>query len=1033
MLPSFASARCLTIGCKTVRGDGDGQRIRELWEVLTRRWGILVTLLGVLLLLMATGTVTAAPNRVELPQAFADFAFNPESGDLAAVDAEAGTATLFRSAYFSGDKTALVGPVRVGATPCSIVLKRYRDKTYFAVVCTQDSHLYLFDAGIFTLVKKIAIASAGVSLVSSSTNPEDPFLYYNFASDYDSFAAAVDVRTMVDRGSVIGDSMDCALSASGTLIYRRGHGSPSGLESLQLNSSFAEEKPVFVRLFYEHDDTGPYVPDPFDQYTAAGHTIYSVDLTKRVASLGFTPQCFFMAKPVLVGVTDVDRRYPTDWPRRKDEAVEMKLHAASYNTLSPIGTPVSLPASFSRELKPLPRGMGGNADFKRVDARFRVFAHDKGEQVVCAFDREVFFVPLAEFGLPDEAFLHVKIQAPESFAVGEEYVLRVEKMDPRIEVSLDFKPDGMELKHDGIHWTPDGDQVGPQKVTINIKHKDLQRVQSMVWNVAFPSTRLPRTAQAFAVDESLSAALCWDGPPMEPMGTADMDVDQSRIVVADLVGRRVLAQKTMPFVVRAGAMSNEYCFIVAQGNNTVQVLDRATLERVKTLHADSEIVSLEVLSGKRLVVKEEAHATIYALPSLEREASIDGPAPEGMAGSLGSVIGGMLMDTEGKNPRLIVQPGSFPVLASGNVFASGDPRIHQFSNRIENEPDRNAFPAPFSFDGTRRAGPVTLNELPARVYAESKSQSVNTGGSAYRRESELTISLLDLTSGEVRQRILLARPSSPVEQERRPAPLAICGRGLAVAVLHGDRVYRWTADGINRADFPQPLRFQPEQTAFVIASEGTTELKHQLTGGKPPCEFALMRAVEGIEIDEKTGTITIDSSVLIPEAESLVVKYFANRAMSGLSPAESLRKHCFDTMAEATRLLGRKPKGVLLAIPVALRAVDSESQSAALQYYVFAEFPYARLQEKLQEAVEDPADRRATMNAGRGTMRNRPAKPEEDALNAAEQGDLRAELARLRQKIETLEARIDLLTRELFLSKRESSQDRPKAVQEERE
>ena len=118
--------------------------------------------------------MTADTKTVSLGQAQADFALNPDTGAIASVDADAGTATLFRKAFFGGNTKAVVGPVRVGSTPCSIICKRFGKKVFFAVVCTQISYMYVLDGESFDLVKKIMLSSAGVSSLTCSTNPEDP-------------------------------------------------------------------------------------------------------------------------------------------------------------------------------------------------------------------------------------------------------------------------------------------------------------------------------------------------------------------------------------------------------------------------------------------------------------------------------------------------------------------------------------------------------------------------------------------------------------------------------------------------------------------------------------------------------------------------------------------------------------------------------------------------------------------------------------------------------------------------------------------
>src|SRR5262245_27955325 len=83
---------------------------------------------------------------IPLKEAAQDFALNPETGDLAAIHAEKNTVTLYRAAYFDGDRSKIAGPITVGSNPVSIVFKRYRDKAYYCVACLNDSYIHVIDA-----------------------------------------------------------------------------------------------------------------------------------------------------------------------------------------------------------------------------------------------------------------------------------------------------------------------------------------------------------------------------------------------------------------------------------------------------------------------------------------------------------------------------------------------------------------------------------------------------------------------------------------------------------------------------------------------------------------------------------------------------------------------------------------------------------------------------------------------------------------------------------------------------------------------
>lgn len=224
---------------------------------------------------IAAAAASGAVKTYPLPADCADFAMNSDNGDLAAVIPDKNEAILIKAADWQKGKVDAFAKLSVGSTPVSIFYKRYQNVRVYAIVCTQDSHMYLMNAADGTLLKKIELAHSGVSNVTGSINPEDPFVYYNYGGGHDSMTGAVSLKSFQSHAQVFNDSMDCAISASGEVAYRRGPWSPSGFESLIRTSAPGDEKPAFARLFYDHNSTAQYVPDPFDRYTAAGKTMYA--------------------------------------------------------------------------------------------------------------------------------------------------------------------------------------------------------------------------------------------------------------------------------------------------------------------------------------------------------------------------------------------------------------------------------------------------------------------------------------------------------------------------------------------------------------------------------------------------------------------------------------------------------------------------------------------------------------------------------------------------------------------------------------
>ena len=159
----------------------------------------------------------------------------------------------------------------------------------------------------------------------------------------------------------------------------------------------------------------------------------------------------------------------------------------------------------------------------------------------------------------------------------------------------------------------------------------------------------------------------------------------------------------------------------------------------------------------------------------------------------------------------------------------------------------------------------------------------------------------------------------------------------------------------------------------------------------------------------KTGVLTIEPATLLTQGETYLANSFAGNRFNGLAPADALKNFCFDTMTAGTQMIGRKPQGVLLAVPITIRGMDSESQAVTLRYYVFAEVPYAKLADRLKKMAETAAAATVSAPAGGGVSPPAAGSPE----------DLKTEVVNLRRKVETLEARLDLVTRELSALRRD--------------
>ena len=202
----------------------------------------------------------------------------------------------------------------------------------------------------------------------------------------------------------MGRCRDFAISADGRIAYRRVPHSPAGFAALTLVSEFTEDKPVFARLLYDHRSTDDYIVDPAGVYTASSDRIYARLLDRHVATLTFSPSCFFTTRPLIVGLDDD------------------KLAIASYNTFKSIERRLTLPERLKEARSVQSRRLAALNLRIYTGNPARVLADDVNGRVIYAAGDKVATVSLAELGLPEEPFVTLKPVTSE-LVVGQASVL----------------------------------------------------------------------------------------------------------------------------------------------------------------------------------------------------------------------------------------------------------------------------------------------------------------------------------------------------------------------------------------------------------------------------------------------------------------------------------------------------------------------------------------------------------------------------------------------------------------------------------
>lgn len=901
---------------------------------------------------------------IELPRTMSDFAINFSNGDVACVDSKDHRVYLLESASLNHDSVLKELPsIRVGSRPFGIAFKQFGDKAYYAVVCSQDPHLYVIDAEMFELTKKIPVKGAEVSHLAASRNPKDPFVYYNFGPRGDSEAGAINLRTMKDAGQVFDDSIDCEVSADGKFAYRRGPGSPSGFESLRMTSDFSDDKPVFVRFFYEHRSVGVYLSDPFGRFVAAGTGIYTTGLEKNFATLPFTPVCFFRDHPLIVGVTG------TSDPRRGSRSKSPGLVAASCNTFTQSGNVVQFPKDLIGESTPLPRGVGGPADFQRVGLRTRILADDTNQRVIYASNNKIVTVPIKAFGVDPEPFLRL-VKTEAEFRVGSARSFTIEASDPSVAVSLGDQPDGIELVETSengrklsLRWKPAENDIGDRSIKVTLAYNDIERVEDFDLKVSQPSVRVPIGIAGFEMSPTGTFCVAWSGTGLDKYGRmihqANGTEPSSELCVVPFRKGIQPIIKTVSFNVKQVVMSGPRLVILPMNNNQqVHVFNVQTLEREKLILPTSPLQSIR-LDGGELMLEGSSSTDVYNLKTLRRLRSIDGNFNRNRAGSTirqntatlldGILRDGALHDIKDDSVKLILAPGrirQFPG-AQGNLMSG------QFLRKFASANSGNSQHS----SGTAKivAGPLPIPDANVQVSLENRIQTVRVPGNSHTRRITQDVTLLVVEEdGVLTRRVPMVRQTS-VDTNSAARPLMQISDGN-VMIACGNRIYRWTPSRVpgrqaaaERAEVKVGLHFKPKQSSLAFSSSSET-LAHELGGGESPFDYFLMTRLEGVTIDDQSGEVKIERDALLLSAAQ-TLRSIVNGASDPSEISHRLKSSSIEMIAEFKEFTNRKPRGFPMAVPIHLKASDNDGNVAEIQYFVLVDLPIADLANQLARGV----------------------------------------------------------------------------------
>lgn len=977
----------------------------------------------------------SSPRQVALKTPCCDFALAADIGAMVGIDPAANTATLYPEAYLDGTSQRIVGPVKVGGRPTSVVYKRHKDKAYFVICYLKDSYVHVLDAKTLAIVRKIPIRSPEAYSMGTATDPADPYVYYVRQGQ----PGRVNLATFQDEGDLEDvETSEMAISADGRTLYGRRTGvSPTGFDAWQQQTDPNTGLTRWVQIHDEHRSTAAYVPGAFSFYTAAGTALYTADLGRKVADLSVYPVCFFPDRPLIVC-----------------RSGSRGLVGVSYNTLKTFGR-ANLPDGFTKQEDFLRVRDERSRWFHKVQYRMRFLPDSTGDRLVVAYGPRAAVVPVKALGVPDEPLLLADARAPKTVFVGQRVMIPCPPRDKRCTVALKEGPEGMKLSAGTLTWMPQASQVGRVKVVLKLTHAKVERLQSLEMNVAQRAVTVGFVPDAITTNPAGTLALAWRGGGRRDMWPSDRGAEMPRAELAliDLAKIKVLAKKKLLYQVATAAVDDHFVYVAPAASDRVNALSHKDLTRQKYSLTDSRVDGLVAVASKWLVAASQRGVTTYSVPALKPMATVLSRKPPAEADRYRERERQMMrMEMRyGRGRR--EAPGVLTRLGgcwygAGCVFGPALEKIRMLVDARglpEVKVDRQQPASPptrwnrYLADGMLKAIPArsvarlargTSLIMPDHPVAVTLTTSRGDEGGLSAR-----LTLRDLISGEPLKRVALLEQVEVDRSSRRYRPYDMDGRGGALAsagsriiAAVNKQVFVYVLDPRDLRKFPRPFEIDPFASIPVLKADGPMVLKHSVQGGIKPFEFELSASHKAVRIDSATGDVTIDGPALVQAAVATMLPELPDdveeAVLEGKAMPQPEKVAAMLTAAGKRRLaalLGRETKGFGMLLPVGVLASDSVQQVAMLDYQVVVEVPdeqvrqaVGRMFQELAEERKKREERRAESDRRRKDYERRRAE-ERARLEGirAGRGDPNARLDELEKRVNALEAKIDLLLKVL--------------------
>jgi len=855
------------------------------------------------------------------------FALNRETGGLAGIDEQNRTVILYPSEYLDGRQTEAIRSPKLDGLPERILYKKYKARGVFVVAALESGQVYLLDGATLEPIRSIKASQVNVIELHAAPSSSDPHIYYTYQVGYGGKTGRINLARLADEGTLL-DKSCLAVSPSGRLLYcRQGVGDRS-LECVEVESGSTPGEKARLRIIHKVDGEVPWVaPDPLGDYTVTQYNVYSPDLKTVVAEarLPYATPRLFAKRPLMASSTGTT------------------IHVWSLNTYQRVAT------------VPLPRAV---ADMPRSPRTGRtpeieVFADDAHERLIVTRGNQAALVPLDALDIPEEPRLFVK-PAVTRVPSGRTTVVPFEKTVADMRVELAREVPGVTLAADGLRLTPAEDQVGRCEVPLRLSHGTTVRVQTIGVEVGTPALKLSFVPTNVRANPSGTRVVLWAQKRVESYPTNFPP--PSHMALIDATAGEVLVDKLAACNFCAVDVDDHYVYVAVTGFKTVYALSLDDLSpRLKIQVPDDPAKELAAVGGKHLIAATERGGVYcYSLPGLKPAFKLDPLAPASQDPKKRPNIGAaasLVVDGEYVRYQGVVHDAQLRSMALMRPPA--------FMLTVDHVPAADST-RPFDRDLPAIGSPMRAARMSSSCQLPGSCLSAVAGSSMAEDALVFKLDVLDRRTRKVVESWPLKRVSPPPKyrQARSGAYVQPVGKDSVVVTI-GAEAYLCNLSS-HAAEAPATMpRFVPAQSGWTVAADEHTELQHTLQGAARPVKAELMVLAHGVSLDPTTTTVTVDGPSLMAGAlETLALEF--GTAENPFAPG-SLQLQQYTALAGPyfERVVGRKPTGVPLLVPIGLQVTDANGAKMDFSYYVFLEVPSGAAGESIAGSEAEAKQRMA--------------------------------------------------------------------------